>query len=162
MNHKTYEFNNKIQKNLNKHSRVHTSHSGSNFLNKCPIPSCQSTFPRACLLQTHLRIHNNDFEQCQYCPFKYVFPHDYQHHLRRHFGIKDFKCDQCGKSFISKPHLNKHYARHEGIIHHCLLCEDYKASCQNSMHTHLSRKHPEVVGKIFTWESVEKFVKITK
>ena len=97
-----------------------------------------------------------------YCPFKYIVPYDYQHHLRRHFEIKDFKCDQCGKLFISNIYLNKHYAIHEGIIYNCLLCEGYTASSKNSMNNHLRRKHSGHVGKVFTWESVEKFVKITK
>ena len=144
---------------------MHTSgasRSESNYFYKCSKPNCHASFRTERAREIHLRAHNNDFDKCQYCPFKYIVPGDYRNHLNRHFGIKDFKCDQCGKLFISKVFLNKHYPMHEGIIYHCLLCEAYNASLKNVMHTHLSKKHSEVVGKYFTWESVEKFVKITK
>ena len=144
------------------HTRLHTSPSDSNLFHKCPIPNCQSSFGTEYHLNWHLRVHYNDLEQCQYCPFKYIRPDNYQHHLNRHFGIKDFKCDQCGKLFISNLHLNKHYARHEGIIYNCLLCDGYIASSRNSMNNHLRKKHPELVGNNVTWDSVQKFVKITK
>ena len=141
---------------------MHNSRSDSNFFYKCLKPKCHATFQKDSEMKTHLRIHDNDFETCQYCPFKYIRKSDYRHHLNKHFGIKEFKCDQCGKLFVSKPHLKKHYAVHEGIIYHCLLCEGYEGSCQNATRAHLLRRHSELVGKYFTWESVEKFVKITK
>ena len=142
---------------------MHNYRSDSNFFYKCPKPKCHSSFQKEPELKAHLRIHNNDFETCQYCPFKYIRKNtfNYRNHLNRHFGVKDFKCDQCGKLFLSKLLLNQHYAIHEGISYNCLLC-GYKASIKPTMHTHLSRKHPEVVGKNFNWESVDKFVKISK
>ena len=118
-------------------------------------------FSKESKLKVHLRIHNNDLEKCQYCPFKYNSQADYQTHLNRHFGIKDFKCDQCGKLYISKLQLNQHYAIHEGIIYYCLLCEGYQVSNKPAMHSHMSRKHHDVVGKFFSWDSVEKYVKTT-
>ena len=141
---------------------MHNFSTNSNFFFKCSKPNCHSTFDSDYRLKLHLRIHDNNYEYCQYCPFKYLVASDYEHHLRRHFEIKDFKCDQCGKLFISNIYLNKHYAIHEGIIYNCLLCEGYTASSKNCMNNHLRRKHSGNVGKVFSWESVEKFVKITK
>ena len=143
------------------HTRLHKSRPENIFFYKCPIRNCHWSFKKESHLNRHLRTHNNDLEQCQYCPFKYINPLDYQNHLKHHFGIKDFKCDQCGKLFVSNQHLNKHYAMHEGIIYHCLLCDGYKASSRNAMNNHLRRKHPKLVGKNINWDSVEKFVKIT-
>ena len=152
---------NNIQKTLTKHIRMHQCRTGGDLLQKCPLPNCRSSFRTESELKRHLLIHNNDLKQCQYCPFKYNCSAAYKIHLNRHFGIKDFKCDQCGKLFISNLHLNKHYAMHEGIIYHCLLCDGYKASSRNAMNNHLRRKHPKLVGKNINWDSVEKFVKIT-
>jgi len=141
---------------------MHNSRSDSDLFFKCSKPNCNATFDREYHLNRHLRVHNNDFEKCQYCPFKYYVPGDYQHHLNRHFGIKDFKCDQCGKLFISNLHLNKHYAMHGFKLDHCLLCDDYNASSKNSINNHMRKKHPRHVGSNVTWDSVQKFVKITK
>ena len=144
------------------HIRLHTSPSDSNFLYKCPMSNCQSSFRYDSGLQIHLRLHYNDLEQCQYCPYRYKRKQDYRDHLNRHFGILDFKCDQCGNVFNTQSQFNKHYEMHEGINYHCLLCEGYKASNKNAMNNHLRKKHPKLVGKNVTWESVEKFAKITK
>ena len=144
------------------HARMHKYRHDKTFWYKCPISNCQSSFGGKYLLDQHLRVHNNDFDQCQYCPFKYIFPLVYQTHLKRHFGIKDFECDQCGKVLLSNGQLNKHYEIHEGIKHHCLLCEGYHASNKSTIIKHLKSKHGEIIGEHLIWDSVKVYIKTEK
>ena len=77
-----------IQKNLVSHEQMHKVRSENDFWYKCPISNCQSTFQYQCLLEPHMRIHNNELNECQYCPYLYVNPPDYKDHLNKHFRIK--------------------------------------------------------------------------
>ena len=129
---------------------------------KCPTAACRSSFAHQGDLEKHMRMHNNDFERCQYCPFKYIFAQNYQKHLKRHFGIKDFECDKCGRLFHTSGQLNRHYDLHEGIIYCCLLCDDYQASIRPTIRYHLIRTHKDIVGSVGNWDYIQKFVKINK
>ena len=142
------------------HTRVHKFQPDKEGLYKCPTSACRSSFRYESDLKRHMRMHNNDFEQCQYCPFKYIFPLDHQKHLKRHFGIKDFECDQCGRLFRSSGQLNSHYEKHEGIIYCCLLCDGYEASNKSTIRFHLHRNHSGIVGSVGNWDHIQKFVKI--
>ena len=93
---------------------MHTKRSENNFWFKCSKPNCQSTFPYQGLFENHMRIHNNELDKCQYCPFRYIEPLRYKEHLNKHFRIRDYKpgCKMGSKSncaickiaiFLSKP-----------------------------------------------------------
>ena len=116
---------------------MHTMRSEKEFWYKCLKPNCHSTFQYQLELDRHMRIHNNDLQQCQYCPYRYIIHSNYEIHLRKHFGIKDFKCDQCESRFLSQNELNRHYSRHEGIIYCCLICNTYEAISKHNMEMHL-------------------------
>ena len=61
---------------------MHTMNSESQFAFKCPIRNCHSSFDRQGHLDTHIRVHNNDFADCQYCPYRYTKPDHYKIHLK--------------------------------------------------------------------------------
>ena len=61
---------------------MHTMNSESQFVFKCPIKNCHSSFDRQGHLDTHIRVHNNDFSDCQYCPYRYTKPDHYKIHLK--------------------------------------------------------------------------------
>ena len=81
------------QKNVNLHFKVHTMRSIKRFANKCPISKCHSTFGSLHELEKHLRIHNNDLHQCQFCAFRFIHETNYKIHLK----VRDFD----GKDIIS-------------------------------------------------------------
>ena len=43
---------------------------------------CQSSFNSMEKLKLHLRTHNNDYDECQFCSYRYFDPYNYKTHLR--------------------------------------------------------------------------------
>ena len=147
------------KKNLNYHNRMHTKRFDKDFFHKCPKPNCQASFGYESHLMRHIRAHDNDLDKCQYCPFRYIYESDYRTHMKHHFRIKDFKCDQCDQSFDTAHKLNRHYSIHEGIIYDCLICTDYQATRKDTMLMHIRKKHEDVFGKNIHWDTVKTVVK---
>ena len=139
---------------------MHTMCSNRSFFYKCPRLNCQSSFSNEAKVKEHLRIHNNDLDSCQYCPYRYVFSSNYRDHLNKHFRIKDHKCDQCGLAFTSKGILDRHYSKHEGILYCCLICNEYETGRKNTMEMHLRTKHSGLLGKNIHWDAVKQHVKL--
>ena len=139
---------------------MHKLRSENNFLYKCLKPNCQSTFKVQTDLEKHMRIHNNELDQCQYCPYRYVNPSDYRNHLCKHFRTTTNKCEECGSTFSSRKSLVDHLSIHEGIIYCCLICKTYESNTKNSMQMHLRNKHSDILGKHLNWNFVKEYVKV--
>jgi len=161
-NHADCKYVGYSKSNLNYHARMHSRKFEKEYWYKCPFPSCKSTFRFQFHVDIHKRIHENDSKVCSYCPFRYVEPSKYARHLRQHFGIKDFECDQCDASFFSQGDLNLHKHQHEGITFTCLICKNYETHTKNKVERHLRTKHADIVGKNFSWGMVEHHVKVIK
>ena len=131
------------QKNLNIHKVMHTTQPNKTHFHKCPI--CETSFRTQANLDSHLRIHNNDLDLCHYCPFCYEKSDNYKRHLKNHFGIKDFECDRCDKTFTTNSGLKQHHELHDGIIHCCLICNGYETRQKDTIQHHLKRKHSELL-----------------
>ena len=142
------------------HGAMHIKRSENNFWYKCIKQNCQSTFKDQYSLDRHMRVHNNEFDNCQYCPYRYVEPARYREHLNKHFRIKDHKCEECGSTFTTRHDLFQHETVHEGIIYCCLICNTYETARKNTMKMHLRKKHSDLLGKNINWNSVEKYVKL--
>ena len=139
---------------------MHAMRSENNSWYKCLKPNCQSTFKFQSLLDTHMRIHNNELDSCQYCPYRFVQGNHYKDHLNMHFRIKNHKCDHCGKTFSRRTLLTQHASIHEGIIYCCLICNTYEIAMKNAMKMHLRTKHADLLGKNINWDTVKKYVKL--
>ena len=139
---------------------MHKMRSENDFFFKCLKPNCQSTFRWQSHMNIHMRIHNNELDECQYCPYRYVNPPDYKDHLNKHFRIKDHKCDECGLYYYSKRALILHSSAHEGILYCCLICNTYEVKLKNSMKCHLRNKHSNLLGKNINWDSVKEHVEL--
>ena len=137
---------------------MHTNRSENNGWYKCLKPNCQTTFSFQCLLDTHMRIHNNQLDKCDYCQYRYVPAKDYRDHLNKHFRI-EFKCDECSSTFTSKKDLVQHSTMHEGITYCCLICKTYETRSKDTMKTHL-RKHTDILGENIIWDSAKEYVKL--
>ena len=150
----------KIQKGLNLHSSMHKKRSDKEYWYKCLKPNCQSSFEFQHDLDRHMKIHNNELDTCQYCPYRYTKDVQYRDHLNKHFGLKDYKCQDCGLKFSTKNGLASHSALHEGIIYCCLICKTYEISQKQSMQFHMRSKHSDLLGKNMNWDLIEKYVKL--
>ena len=139
---------------------MHTRRHDKVFWFKCPKPGCKSSFRFQSDLDEHLRIHNNDVRVCMYCPYRYVKYADYQIHLKVHFAIQEFKCDQCDAKFTSQSQLNVHYTKHEGLTYSCLICKNYEIASKHNAEMHLRIKHADIFGKNVTASDFERHIKI--
>ena len=139
---------------------MHARRFDKEFWYKCPKPGCKSSFDREGKLDIHLRIHNNDVRACMYCPYRYVHYDDYQVHLKAHFQIREFKCDQCDAKFRSKAKLTVHYTRHEGLTYSCMICKTYETTSKSAADLHLRYKHAKVFGKNVNVSDFERHIKI--
>ena len=144
-----------------RNQRYQDKKSGKNSFDVQPskLKPLKASFEYERHLLKHIRAHENDLDKCQYCPFRYINESDYRTHMKHHFRIKDFKCDQCNKEFPQISELNKHYQIHEGILHRCLICNDYEAKHKISICSHLRRKHADVVGLNMNWDIIQTFIK---
>lgn len=147
------------KKALIRHKKMHIAIPNTSCWIKCPKPSCEQTFPHEGKMINHLRIHNNDLDSCQYCPYRYVRQIHYQTHLKQHFGIADSKCDQCNKEFSTVAKLNMHYELHEGIIYCCLICNSYEVKQKKSIFNHIKANHPDIFENRRRWEDLQQFIK---
>ena len=145
--------------NLNIHRNMHKRLPNKMYLYKCPKVNCEASFPGEWKLNLHVRLHENNLHNCQFCPYRYAQDVHYIPHLKNHFRIQDYKCDQCGKKFNTLGHLNLHCEIHEGIIHSCLICKKYEAKTTNTMAKHLKNRHREVLGKSTLWEDIKQFTR---
>merc|ERR1719259_920520 len=82
-----------------------------------------------------------------HCPYRYVKTPDYRDHLNKHFRIKDYKCENCGFTFMTRKALAEHSSTHEGIVYCCLICETYQIGSRQAMQMHLRNKHSDLLGK---------------
>ena len=139
---------------------MHTKRSENNFWYKCLKPNCQTTFQTSLKLKIHMRIHNNELNNCHFCPYRYIKPGDYTNHLNYHFRIEDETCDHCGLKFSTKKALAEHSSIHEGILYCCLICNKYEMERKLLIKNHLRREHSDVLGKNINWDSVKKYVKL--
>ena len=139
---------------------MHIKRSENNFWYKCSKPNCRSSFKDQEALVDHMRLHNNELDTCQYCPYRYVRAQNYSNHLVKHFGLKDHQCEYCGMAFSTKSVLLKHLSKHEGIIYCCLICNTYEVANKHAMKAHLRKKHSDLLGKNINWDSVKKHVKM--
>ena len=139
---------------------MHSRQFEKEYSYKCPRPGCKTTFQYPFDLNNHQRIHENNLDTCRYCPYRYVVTANYARHLKQHFQIRDFVCDQCDLKYATRGELNVHYQKHEGIIYNCLICKTYEANSRRMIESHLRSKHADIVGKNFNWGVVEHHVKV--
>jgi KRAB domain-containing zinc finger protein len=111
------DFKTKSSPHLNEHNESHNPKENS-IIFRCDFANCSKSYTKKQKLNEHKRtthlgiVYKCDFENC-----KKVFRNidRFRKHKLRHKGIKDFVCNQCGKSFYENRLLRNHLNSHTGL-----------------------------------------------
>ena len=114
---------------INPHQKQHSSRFHGAWVSKhntfrCSKPNCQAGFVSRSLLKNHEKIHDNVQTKCVFCPYTSVHMQEMIVHQRSHFNIRNYKCEVCHKSFLTKNLCNRHYMNvHSGETSKCPACD---------------------------------------
>ena len=133
-----YSERNVIQHRSALHTTRNRSYADKEF--RCTWKNCHSSFTRQGLLDFHMNIHTNNLLECSFCPFTTARPSRLVHHYRHHYKVYDYKCDFCGKFYVSNEDLIRHGRKsHLAEMTKCPLCDRYGK--RDTINTHLNGKH---------------------
>ena len=92
--------------------------------------------------------------KCGFCSKMFTRKEKLIFHVRRHTGEKPFLCNICGREFMEKSSLAKHYTKTHGgdRTFKCDVCEEFftKGELVEHMKTHEKPYTCDVCGKRFT------------
>jgi len=105
---------------LNKHLKMfHGSKNFSIYKHNFSCQYCPFSSKDNVTLDRHVRIHENRLLKCQYC--NYATVRNLPEHIFHHFRIRNFQCDICEKTYLSKGTLTAHKREHTRDFC-CLSC----------------------------------------
>jgi len=77
--------------------------------------TCNRTFPLACRLRAHIRVHSGEKDfTCAICGKQFALAYRLLLHTRIHTGEKPYECYMCEKSFARRHNLKQHLRCHTG------------------------------------------------
>lgn len=68
-------------------------------------PSCSATFNSCGARNSHRRKVHERFHVCRECDMAFGSAQKLERHMKTHSGIKEFKCETCGKEFMIERNL---------------------------------------------------------
>ena len=76
-------------------------------------------------LKIHKMYHEDPTFFCDACEYKTCNAGNFSTHKKVKHGTEKHECDQCGKLFNYKRHLERHQAKHAGLKMPCSFCEKH-------------------------------------
>ncbi len=93
-----------------------------NFANQIPCPRCSLLFKNVAMLKKHYETEHMHRKQCPVC-HKVCRNENISKHMKIHKDKQPYRCSLCGKSYVTKPTLERHIE----LTHHSLdkayVCE---------------------------------------
>ena len=68
-------------------------------------PSCDATFNSCGARNSHRRKVHERFHLCHDCDMAFGSAQKLERHMKTHSGVKEFKCETCGKEFMIERNL---------------------------------------------------------
>ncbi|XP_056636227.1 gastrula zinc finger protein XlCGF52.1-like [Diorhabda sublineata] len=95
---------------------------------------------------------------CEYCNKRFPIKSNYDCHMRRHTGEKNFECHLCNRKFTDKCVLQRHMRTHSNIREfRCDQCDkEYKD--KRVMQIHMAKIHGIGVGEIKLPSKEKKYI----
>ncbi|KAI8896996.1 hypothetical protein BC833DRAFT_658907 [Globomyces pollinis-pini] len=100
---------------------------GNKQIYSCPHPNCHKTYTKHYGYKVHYEtIHLGQTYKCSHpgCNLIYSRKYDMLRHMKSHKDTKQFSCQECGKKFGRKEHLQKHASK----LYKCQPKRSYKFS----------------------------------
>ena len=74
-------------------------------LKRYACPSCDATFNSCGARNSHRRKVHERFHLCRDCDMAFGSAQKLERHMKTHSGVKEFKCETCGKEFMIERNL---------------------------------------------------------
>ena len=126
-------YKTQFKKHMNRHD---DTHGDKTFI----CDKCDFKTKTLQALKTHKLYHEDPKYFCDVCEYRTCNSANLSTHKRVKHEIEKFDCDQCGKLFSYKRHLNRHQANHAGLKMPCSFCEKcyYR---KDKLNEHLRHAH---------------------
>ncbi|KRT84747.1 zinc finger protein, partial [Oryctes borbonicus] len=128
------------------------------YTHRCTV--CSKSFPKKCLLERHMRIHNGEKPfACPKCDKAFAQKSTLQIHLVKHSGHKPYKCTLCSAEYFQKGNLRVHVEKTHTAppnidkMYKCTQCTCIFRRI-GSLNGHITKTH----GSIRSEKSIDEFL----
>lgn len=117
---------------------------GKCYISACDV--CAATFETNSDFYEHYTVEHNYRVICKFCFHTLNNMRNLKEHMKRHFDLFKFSCQECDKGFYTKREYNSHYNnRHKEFMESCKICDEKftnKLMFSNHAETHLKNNLP--------------------
>ena len=119
--------------------RMHEKRSHGEKTEKCK--DCDMTFSLKSFMNAHIKsVHQKEKDKiCSHCGEAFFYGASFKVHVLRHTDNRQFPCEVCGKSFLTKRDILSHMGSHT-LPYKCEKCEQFYAT-QPGLKEHIKMKH---------------------
>lgn len=100
---------------------------------------CGKQFKHAFSLKTHSRVHDSGHFSCSICLKMLKSKESLHAHIKRHYKVYNYNCEDCGNTFVTSAELHNHRLKHGSVKKIvCHIC-NYATNTKKSLLVHIKR-----------------------